>query len=141
MRDSEDEAEGIDYNPQQIDDVVAVGRLNEWTGRMKGCRFDVVGQCARDEGRSQINGNGREPDHRDAKKDAMRSVEQASAHVGAETCVSRRRILCNRVNQNPENSKVITRRVIMGPNDLCDPCLAPETFNITRCCTLEKEKD
>lgn len=52
MRDSEDETERVDDHPQQIDDVVPVGRLNEWTGRMKGRRFDVVGQRARDEGRT-----------------------------------------------------------------------------------------
>ena len=42
---------------------------------MEGRRFDVVGQGTRDESWTQINGNGREPDHGDAEKDAMRSVE------------------------------------------------------------------
>ena len=75
MRDGENETKWIDDDPKQIDDVVPVGRLNEGTGRMEGRRFDVVGQGTRDESWTQINGNGREPDHGDAEKDAMRSVE------------------------------------------------------------------
>lgn len=52
-------------------------------------RLDMVRQCARNERRAQINGDGCEPDHRDAEEDAVRRVEQARSHVGAETSVGR----------------------------------------------------
>ena len=78
-----------------------VGRLDERASRVERCRFDVVGQRPRNEGRAEINGDGREPNHGDAEEDAMRSVEQPGAHVGAESAVGRYRKLRrkNRANQ------------------------------------------
>lgn len=75
MSDGEDETKRVDDDPQQIDNVVPVGSLNERTGRVKWRRFDVVGQCARNECRPEIDGDGREPNHRDAEEDTVRGVQ------------------------------------------------------------------
>lgn len=85
----EDETKRVDNYPQQIDNVVPVGSLNERAGRVKWSRFDVVGQSARNERRAQIDGDGREPNHGDAKEDAVRGIQQPCSDIGTETSVCR----------------------------------------------------
>lgn len=78
------ETQRVDEDPQQIDYVVAVRRLNKRARWSRRCAFYVIGQRAGDERRPQIDGDGREPDHRDAEKDAVRCVKQTRADVAAE---------------------------------------------------------
>ena len=74
MSNSENQTEGINEHPQEIDDVMAVRRLNQRTRRTGRCCLDVIGQGPCDERRSQIDGDGGKPDHHNAEEDTMRRV-------------------------------------------------------------------
>lgn len=45
------QAKRIDEHPQEIDNVVAVRRLDQRAGRRRRCALHVIGQRAGDEGR------------------------------------------------------------------------------------------
>ena len=61
------QAKRVDEHPQQVDNVVAVRRLNQRAGRRRRCALHEIGQCSGDKRRAQVDCYGGEPDHGDAE--------------------------------------------------------------------------
>lgn len=76
-----DQAKGVDDDPEEVDDVVAVGGLDERAGWMERRHLHMVRQSPRDEGGAQVDGDGREPNHDDPEEDAGWCVQESSSHV------------------------------------------------------------
>ena len=60
---------------------MTVGGLNKGAGGMDRSHLHMISQRPCDEGRSQVDGNGREPDHNDSEENTRRGVQQPGAHV------------------------------------------------------------
>ena len=82
---SQYEAERVYDHPEKVDNIMPIGGLDEWASRLTGCHFNVVGKGTRNKGRTQIDGDGREPNHDDTENNAVRCVEELGSDCRAET--------------------------------------------------------
>ena len=81
MRRRQHQAQRVDDDPEQVDDVVPVRGHDERARRVGRLALHIVGQGARYERRPQVDGYGREPDHWDAEQDAVRRVQKLRPQV------------------------------------------------------------
>ena len=62
---------------------MTVRSLYQWTRRTGRRRIDVISQRPRDKSGTQIDSDGREPNHENPEQNAMWRIQQTRSHVSA----------------------------------------------------------
>ena len=83
MVDGQHDADDVDGNPEEVDDVVPEGALNQRAGRLPGLVIDVGSHASTEECGAQVDGDAGEPEDNSVRSELMRILSLFQALTGS----------------------------------------------------------